>query len=113
VAIKTPEQMDLLALHRVRSRPVSQRTGAINQIRGGVVRVRSLTSNNMGLPRRGSLFSRCRRLSRAARNIAISGAHAIYTGRVFAIDRIQDLRAVCGLTARPSVDHSMPKRRRT
>jgi hypothetical protein len=34
VAIKTPEQMDLLALHRVRSRLVSQRTGVINQIRG-------------------------------------------------------------------------------
>jgi len=33
VAIKTPEQMDLLALHRVRSRLVSQRTGVINQIR--------------------------------------------------------------------------------
>src|ERR687883_3930 len=33
VAIKTPEQMDLLALHRVRSRRVSQRTGVINQIR--------------------------------------------------------------------------------
>jgi transposase len=28
VAIKTPEQMDLLALHRVRSRLVSQRTEA-------------------------------------------------------------------------------------
>ena len=27
VAIKTPEQMDLLALHRVRSRLVGQRTG--------------------------------------------------------------------------------------
>jgi len=34
VAIKTPEQMDLLALHRVRSRLVSQRTGVTNQIRG-------------------------------------------------------------------------------
>jgi hypothetical protein len=34
VAIKTPEQMDLLALHRVRSRLVGQRTGVINQIRG-------------------------------------------------------------------------------
>ena len=34
VAIKTPEQMDLLALHRVRSRPVVQRTGTINKIRG-------------------------------------------------------------------------------
>ena len=29
VAIKTPEQMDLLALHRVRSRLVGQRTGAM------------------------------------------------------------------------------------
>ena len=34
VVIKTPEQMDLLALHRVRSRLVGQRTGTINQIRG-------------------------------------------------------------------------------
>ena len=34
VALKTPEQMDLLALHRVRSRLVSQRTAVINQIRG-------------------------------------------------------------------------------
>jgi transposase len=34
VAIKTPDQMDLLALHRVRSRLVSQRTGVTNQIRG-------------------------------------------------------------------------------
>ncbi len=33
VAIKTPDQMDLLALHRVRPRLVSQRTGT-NQIRG-------------------------------------------------------------------------------
>jgi transposase len=37
VAIKTPEQMDLLALHRVRSRLVSQRTGVINQIRGFLI----------------------------------------------------------------------------
>ena len=34
VRIKTPEQMDLLALHRVRSRLVGQRTGVINQVRG-------------------------------------------------------------------------------
>jgi transposase len=34
VAIKTPDQMELLALHRVRSRLVSQRTGVTNQIRG-------------------------------------------------------------------------------
>jgi transposase len=32
VAIKTPDQMDLLALHRVRSCLVSQRTGGTNQI---------------------------------------------------------------------------------
>jgi transposase len=37
VAIKTPEQMDLLALHRVRSRLVSHRTGVINQIRGFLI----------------------------------------------------------------------------
>jgi transposase len=34
VLIKTAEQMDLLALHRVRSRLVGQRTGTISQIRG-------------------------------------------------------------------------------
>ena len=34
VSIKTPEQMDLLALHRVRSRLVRQRTSVANQIRG-------------------------------------------------------------------------------
>ena len=33
VATKTPEQLDLQALHRVRGRLVSQRTGIINQIR--------------------------------------------------------------------------------
>src|SRR3954452_8485339 len=33
VATKTVEQLDLQALHRVRERPVSQRTGIINQIR--------------------------------------------------------------------------------
>src|SRR6266700_992064 len=37
VAIKTPEQMDLLALHRVRSPLVGQRTGVINQIRGFLI----------------------------------------------------------------------------
>jgi transposase len=34
VAIKTPEQSDLLSLHRVRSRRVGRRTAVINQIRG-------------------------------------------------------------------------------
>src|SRR5262245_4635725 len=37
VAIKTPEQMDLLALHRVRSRLVRLRTGVINQTRGFLI----------------------------------------------------------------------------
>ena len=37
VSIKTPDQMDLLALHRVRSRLVRQRTGVINQIRGFLI----------------------------------------------------------------------------
>jgi transposase len=37
VAIKTPDQMDLLVLHRVRSRLVGQRTGLINQIRGFLI----------------------------------------------------------------------------
>src|SRR5438128_9767961 len=36
-AITTPEQLDLLALHRVRSRLVGQRTGVINQIRGFLI----------------------------------------------------------------------------
>jgi transposase len=37
VAIKTPEQSDLLSLHRVRSRIVRQRTAIMNQIRGFLI----------------------------------------------------------------------------
>jgi transposase len=37
VAIKTPEQSDLLSLHRVRARLVGQRTAVINQIRGFLI----------------------------------------------------------------------------
>src|SRR5262249_7841569 len=37
VAIKTPEQSDLLSLHRVRSCLVRQRTAIINQIRGFLI----------------------------------------------------------------------------
>ena len=37
VAIKTPEQSDLLSLHRVRSRLVRQCTVIINQIRGFLI----------------------------------------------------------------------------
>jgi transposase len=34
VAVKSPEQCDLLALHRIRSRLIRLRTGVMNQIRG-------------------------------------------------------------------------------
>jgi transposase len=34
VALKSLEQQDLLALHRIRARLVEQRTGLCNQIRG-------------------------------------------------------------------------------
>jgi hypothetical protein len=85
VVIKTPEQLDLLALHRVRSRLVGQRTGTINQIRGfliergfivrqGVVPLRKalpdILSSNTGIGRLGcTIFRRgvwvgCRRLLR-------------------------------------------------
>src|SRR5499425_609739 len=37
VSIKTPDQTDRLALHRVRSRLVSQRTGVINQSRAFLI----------------------------------------------------------------------------
>ena len=54
VAIKTPEQMDLLALHRVRSRLVGQRTGVINQIRGFLIE-RGITVRQGVLPLRKAL----------------------------------------------------------
>jgi transposase len=54
VSIKTPEQMDLLALHRVRSRLVGQRTGLINQIRGFLIE-RGITVRQGVLPLRKAL----------------------------------------------------------
>ena len=54
VTIKTPEQMDLLALHRVRSRLVGQRTGLINQIRGFLIE-RGITVRQGVLPLRKAL----------------------------------------------------------
>jgi transposase len=54
VAIKTPEQMDLLALHRVRSRLVSQRTGVTNQI-WGLLLERGLTMRQGLVPLRQAL----------------------------------------------------------
>src|SRR6201985_978683 len=53
-AIKTPEQMDLLALHRVRSRLVGQRTGLINQIRGFLIE-RGITVRQGVMPLRKAL----------------------------------------------------------
>ena len=56
VAPKTAEQLDLQALHRVRERLVSQRTGVINQIRAFLLeRVCSLAGDARrvcGVPRR-------------------------------------------------------------
>ena len=57
VAIKTPEQMDLLALHRVRSRLVGQRTGVINQIRGFLIE-RGITVRQGVVPLRRALPAR-------------------------------------------------------
>jgi transposase len=54
VAIKTPEQMDMLALHRVRSRLVGQRTGTINQIRGFLIE-RGITVRQGPTPLRKAL----------------------------------------------------------
>ena len=54
VSIKTPDQMDLLALHRVRSRLVSQRTGVINQIRGFLIE-RGITVRQGPAPLRKAL----------------------------------------------------------
>ena len=54
VSIKTPEQMDLLALHRARSRLVSQRTGVINQIRGFLIE-RGITVRQGPAPLRKAL----------------------------------------------------------
>jgi transposase len=54
VLIKTPEQMDLLALHRVRSRLVRQRTGVANQIRGFLLE-RGITVRQGFMPLRKAL----------------------------------------------------------
>ena len=54
VTIKTLEQMDLLALHRVRSRLVGLRTGVINQIRGFLIE-RGITVRQRPAPLRKAL----------------------------------------------------------
>ena len=55
VRIKTPQEMDLLALHRVRSRLVRQRTGTINQIRGFLIE-RGITVRQRPVPLRKALI---------------------------------------------------------
>ena len=55
VATKTADQLDLQALHRVRERLVSQRTGVINQIRAfllerGIAVRQGLRFLRLGLP---------------------------------------------------------------
>src|SRR3974377_221273 len=54
VSIKTPEQMDLLALHRGRSRVVRQGQGASNQIRGFLLE-RGITVRKGLMPLRKAL----------------------------------------------------------
>src|SRR5262245_65505756 len=54
VRIKTPEQMDQLALHRVRARLVGQRTAATNQIRGFLIE-RGITVRQGLMPLRKAL----------------------------------------------------------
>jgi transposase len=54
VRIKTPAQMDLLALHRVRVRLVSLRTGVINQVRGFLIE-RGITVRQGPAPLRKAL----------------------------------------------------------
>src|SRR5499433_356879 len=54
VRIKTPEQMDLLALHRVRARLVGQRTAVTNQIRGFLIE-RGITVRQGLMPLRRAL----------------------------------------------------------
>ena len=55
VPLKSPEQLDLQALHRVRSRLVTQRTAVINQIRGfllerGITVRQGATALRLSLP---------------------------------------------------------------
>ena len=49
VATKTAEQLDLQALHRLRERLVSQRTGIINQIRAFLLE-RGMSPSRLDLP---------------------------------------------------------------
>src|SRR3981081_1790486 len=56
VPLKSGEQLDLLSLHRVRSRLVGQRTAVINQIRGFLIE-RGITVRQGPAPLRKALLS--------------------------------------------------------
>jgi MltA specific insert domain/Transposase len=93
VAIKTPEQMDLLALHRVRSRLVGQRTGVINQIRGFLIE-RGITVRQGVVP-----------LRKAMADILSSNTHALSPRMVNLIaDLVQDWRRLDERIAAVSAD---------
>jgi transposase len=59
VATKTAEQLDLQALHRVRERLVSQRTGIINQIRAFIAGTRDRRTPGHRLPTQGTAHHPC------------------------------------------------------
>ena len=57
VATKTAEQLDLQALHRVRERLVSQRTGIINQIRAFMLERGIAVRQGIGFPQKNYPFA--------------------------------------------------------
>jgi transposase len=59
VATKTAEQLDLQALHWVRERLVSQRTGIINQIRAFMLETRDRRAPGYRLPAHGTALHPC------------------------------------------------------
>ena len=86
VATKTAEQLDLQALHRVRARLVSQRTGIINQIRAfllerGVGVRQSLRFLRVELPRLRSRRISVRCAHRAAPLLGYALDDAYHAGR--------------------------------
>ena len=92
VAIKTPEQMDLLALHRMRSRLVGQRTGVINQIRGFLIE-RGITVRQGVVP-----------LRKALPDILSSNTDALSPGMVNLIaELVQDWRRLDALAEQDEV----------
>jgi transposase len=62
VATKTADQLDLQAMHRVRERLVSQRTGVINQIRDFLAGARDCGAPGCSLPAHGIAEHSCEAL---------------------------------------------------